>query len=85
MKFNTEDRERPEKFTEDPKPWELFAAAIIEYACKDYKGYTGKGRVPIERFIRSEFFHNISNIDPEWLIKNLREMYPIRTGFIRGI
>lgn len=75
MKWDTNDRERPEKFTDLPYPWEMLSAAIIKAACDDYKEYKGKGRHEVECFIRSDYFKKISNIDPEWLIKNLRETY----------
>lgn len=84
MDLKNPDRERPKKFTDNHASWELLAAAIIRSACEDYKTFSGKGRQTIERFFRSVYFSNISKIDPEWLIKNLREMYPVRTGFING-
>ena len=84
MDLKNPDRERPEKFFEGNAPWELLSAAIVRVACDDYKNYTGKGRQVIERFFRSSYFRNISNIDPDWLIKNLREMYPVRTGMIKS-
>ena len=84
MDLNNPDRERPEKFTEEHALWELLSAAIVKSAVEDYKRFTGRGRQQIERFFRSSYFRTITNIDPDWLIKNLREMYPVRTGFING-
>ena len=84
MDIKSQSRERPAEFTENRACWEMFAAAIIKTACDDYKWFTGKGRQDIERFFRSEYFSTISNIDPNYLLKNLREMYPIRTGMVRG-
>ena len=84
MDLKNPDRERPEQFTDNQSCWELFAAAIIRSACDDYKNFTERGRQEIEKFFRSQYFRSISNIDPDWLIKNLRETYPVRTGFIKG-
>jgi hypothetical protein len=84
MDLKNPDRERPEKFFEGNAPWELLSAAIVRVACDDYKHYTGKGRQQIERFFRSSYFRNISNIDPDWLIKNLRETFRPDFGNIRG-
>ena len=75
MDLNNPDRERPERFTETHAPWELLSAAIVKYACEDYKTALGRERQKIEQFIRSSYFRNISNIDPDWLIKNLRETF----------
>ena len=75
MDLNNEDRERPSRFAESHVPWELFSAAIIRTACDDYKHSLGRGRQQIEKFIRSSYFRNISNIDPDWLIKKLRETF----------
>ena len=84
MDLNLEDRERPEKFTEETEPWYAFSTAIIKAACDDYKVYGGNGRQSIERFFRSEYFSRISNIDPEWLIRNLRETFRPKIGMVRG-
>lgn len=84
MDLNSPDRERPEKFYEGNAPWELLSAAIVRVAVEDYKNFTGRGRVQIEQFFRSSYFRMITNIDPDWLIKNLREMYPVRTGMVKG-
>lgn len=79
-----ESRERPEQFTNNPVPWQMLSAAIIKKACEDYQYFSGQGRVRIEKFIRSEYFHRISDLDPDWLIKNLRECFPPKTGMIKG-
>ena len=84
MDFKSEDRERPDKFTEQSEPWEALSCAIVRCACEDYREFLGNGRQSIERFIRSEYFRKISNIDPDWLVKNLRETFRPRTGMIRG-
>lgn len=75
MQFNSPDRERPAKFTDIHEPWERLSAAIIKTACVDYKFSSYKRRNAIERFIRSTYFNNISTINPEWMIKNLRIQY----------
>ena len=84
MKFETNDRERPVHFTDLPGPWEALSCAIIKTACDDYKVSKGKGRREIEEFIRSEYFKKISNINPDWLIKNLREKFKPDIGAIKG-
>ena len=84
MDLNSPDRERPAEFCEETAPWEMLVAAIVKAACDDYKNFTWKGRQGIEKFFRSEYFRTISNIDPDWLIRNLRERYPVKTGIIRG-
>lgn len=75
MDINSPDRERPAKFCELYEPWQMLSAAIIRCACDDYKRFSGQGRVAVERFIRSNYFSNISMIDPEWLITNLKESF----------
>lgn len=75
MDLKSDDRERPAAFCPHHEVWQALAAAIIKSACDDYKLYLGHGRQSIERFIRSEYFHRISNIDPDWLIKTLRESF----------
>ena len=82
MDFTSADRERPAKFIGQHEPWQALACAIIKCACDDYKEYLGEGRQRIEKFIRSDYFRNISNIDPEWLIANLRQFKP-RIGYVR--
>lgn len=84
MDFTSADRERPEKFSEQHEPWEALACAIIKMACEDYITALGSGRQSIERFIMSDRFRQISDIDPEWLVKNLRETFRPLTGMIRG-
>ena len=76
--FDPDDRQRPKDFTEVNAAWELLAAAIIKAALEDYKYGTIKRRNEIERFIKSEYFDSISNIDPKWLIKTLHETMPLR-------
>ena len=59
--------------------WDELAAAVIEKACEDYRICVlvgdANGARKIEKFFRSKYFSNISNIDAEWLITNLREKY----------
>lgn len=78
MNFKDDNRERPEQFCNNHEVWEALSNAIVKSACDDYKLYTGRGRQDIEKFFRSEYFQRISNIDPEWLIKKLRESFPPR-------
>lgn len=73
--FRSSSRERPERFCPHHEVWEALSAAIIKTACDDYKSYMGSGRQSIERFIKSEYFRRISNIDPDYLIRNLRETF----------
>lgn len=75
MDFTSNDRERPAEFTELREPWVAFSNAIIRYACDDYKTALGEGRQKIERFIRSTFFSNITSINPDWLIRTLKETF----------
>ena len=55
------------------------AAAIIDQACEDYRIAwivdDDKTVRSLDRFFRSKYFSNISKIDPNWLIKNLREKH----------
>ena len=55
------------------------AAAVIEQACDDYRvAYIvndEKSIKRLEKFFRSKYFNTISNIDPNMLIRNLREKY----------
>lgn len=72
---------KDERFTPkfDPGGWDQLAAAIIEKACDDYRiaiivndEHTAAG---IERFFRSNYFSNISRINGEWMIVELRNKY----------
>ena len=53
--------------------YENLANAIIEKACKDYISYGEKGvnKHEVLRFFRSQWFHELSNVDPEYLITQL--------------
>ena len=82
MDWESENRERPEQFCPHHEVWESLSCAIVRTACDDYKHYLGSGRQSIERFIQSEYFKRISNIDPDWLIKHLREFKPMQ--FVRS-
>lgn len=66
-------RQRPSHMTNNRACWEKLSAAIVGKAIEDYKFGGVKRRQEIERFIRSEYFNEISNINPEWLIKNMRD------------
>ena len=48
------------------------AAAIIEQALKDFKK-DDKGRSEVIRFIKSDWFKSLSNLDSKRLIKMLKE------------
>ena len=48
------------------------AAAIIEQALKDFKT-DEKYRSEVIRFIKSDWFKSLSNLDSKWLIKMLKE------------
>lgn len=85
MNLDNPNRERPLKFTMEEQCWQAFSAEVVKCAINDYRQSTWQGRLVIEKFFFSEFFHCISTIDPKWLVKNLKEMYPIRPEFIRGI
>ena len=58
------------------------AAAIIEQVCDDYRVAwivdDDKQIRSLDRFFRSKYFSNISKIDPNWLIRNLREKYELQ-------
>jgi len=75
----TEDRARPKQFTEIHSNFELLAAAIVQQACIDYtkakdvNTHGGVSRREIERFIRSDYFKTICDINPSWLLTKLRE------------
>ena len=59
--------------------WYDLAAAVVEQACDDYRIAwivdDDKQIRVLEKFFRSKYFNVISNIDPNWLIRNLREKY----------
>lgn len=84
MDFNSKQRERPAEFTDSYSCWEALSCAIIRQACRDYKEGLGRTRREVESFIQSEYFQRISNIDPDYLIKNLRETFKPMTGMIKG-
>ena len=54
------------------------AAAIIKEACKDYKMAikTGNGviRREVERFFLGDYFKQLSDLDPQVLMRSLREL-----------
>ena len=73
--------ERDDRFTPkfDPGGWDLLAAAIIEKACDDYRiaiivndEHTAAS---IERFFRSKYFSNISRLNAEWMLVEMRNKY----------
>lgn len=55
-------------------PYENLANAIVMQAVKDYrKSIREEELKSIERFFRSSWFSVLTSVDPEFLIKNLRE------------
>ena len=49
---------------------DLLAAAIIKQAVVDYKNYP-KLRAEVRRFIKSEYFRSITDLDPDALLEEL--------------
>lgn len=49
---------------------DLLAAAIIKQAVVDYKNYPMM-RAEIKRFIKSEYFVSITDLDPDALLEEL--------------
>lgn len=59
---------------EDMTPYENLANAIVLSAVKDYRRSSSERTMEeIERFFRSNWFRVLTNIDGEWLIKQLRK------------
>lgn len=55
-------------------PYEKLANAIIMQAAKDYRNTNNPSDIAsIERFFRSDWFSALTSVDPEFLIKRLRE------------
>lgn len=55
-------------------PYENLANAIILQAVKDYRLTDDEQELSeIERFFRSDWFGVLSQVDPEYLIRNLRK------------
>lgn len=55
-------------------PYEKLANAIIMQAAKDYRNTNNLSDIAsIERFFRSDWFSVLTSVDPEFLIKRLRE------------
>lgn len=80
------NRERPAEFTDYEEAWFALSAAILKQAVDDWKK-TNRLRPEITRFIKSNYFMKITNIDPEYMLKMLKETYPTarpNVGFIRG-
>ena len=80
--FSADTSTRPDRITPTSHSgvgYEMLAAAIIEKACDDYKiailVQDERQARSIERFFRSKYFTNISRINPQWLIVNLKEKY----------
>lgn len=73
--------QRDERFTPkfDPGGWDQLAVAIIEKACDDYrisiKTNDETVAKEIERFFRSKYFSNISRLNGEWMIVELKNKY----------
>lgn len=56
------------------EPYEKLANAIIMQAVKDYRSTSIPSEInSIERFFRSDLFSAFTSVDPEFLIKRLRE------------
>lgn len=54
--------------------YEKLVNAIIMQAVKDYRNTSSPSEInSIERFFRSDLFSAITSVDPEFLIKRLRE------------
>lgn len=49
---------------------DLLVAAIIKRAVYDYKNYP-KMRAEVRRFIKSEYFRSITDLDPDALLEEL--------------
>lgn len=49
---------------------ELLVSAIIERAVYDYKNYP-KLRAEVRRFIKSDYFRSITDLDPDALLEEL--------------
>lgn len=55
-------------------PYENLANAIVMQAVKDYRRSIKEDELKsIEHFFRSPWFSVLTSVDPEFLIKNLRE------------
>lgn len=56
-------------------PFQMLAHAIIVEAAKDYRRYRSDSwrQHEVERFFRSQWFSVLSALDPEWLLKWLKE------------
>lgn len=60
-------------------PYEELANAIVAQAARDYlsalrKGYKGHyQQVSLERFFRSQLYRRLTNVDPEYMITELRK------------
>lgn len=80
-------RERPESFTDYDEPWRALSCGIVKQACDDYIKGGEKTRKSIIKFIQSDYFRKISNIDPDYLIKSLKKTYPtprVDTGMVKS-
>lgn len=80
------NRERPAKFTDYEEAWLALSNAIIKQAADDWRK-TKRLRPDVVRFIKSDYFKKISDIDPEYLLKMLEETYPTpqpRIGMVKG-
>ena len=55
-------------------PYENLANAIVLQAVKDYRLIDDEAELAeIERFFRSDWFGVLTDVDPEYLIRNLRK------------
>ena len=55
-------------------PYENLANAVVLQAVKDYRQHEAPHEISeIEAFFRSDWFHVLTQIDGEWLIRKLRK------------
>lgn len=60
---------------------DLLAAAIIKQAVIDYKNYPTM-RAEIKRFILSEYFRSLTDVDPNALLEKLESKYEKMWPFV---
>ena len=80
------NRERPAEFTDYEEAWYALSAAILKQTVDDWRK-TNRLRPEITRFIKSDYFMKITNIDPEYMLKMLKETYPTprpMIGMVKG-
>ena len=76
---NKIDPRMPEAYRHEGDPYVNLGKAIIVQAAKDYTsalkgGYSQACEVKtIEKFFRGQWYKRLTDVDPEWLIEQLRE------------